>query len=56
MKQTTKRKLGTAKLDRNFGNFKETLKRIIEDIRKSNHSILKKSPFELHFGRKLKTE
>ena len=56
MIQTIKRKLGTAKLDPNFANFKEILHRIIEDIRKSNHSILKKSPFELHFGLKPNTE
>ena len=56
MIQTIKRKLGTAKLDSNFDNFKQILHRIIEDIRKSNHSILKKSHFELHFGRKHNTE
>ena len=54
--QTIKRKLGAAKLDPNFKNFKETIQQIIEDIRKSNHSVLKKSPFELHFGRKPNTE
>ena len=56
MIQTIKLKLGTAKLDPNFDNFKQILHRIIEDIRKSNHSILKKSHFELHFGRKHNTE
>ena len=56
MIQTIKRKLGTAKLDPNFGNFKETIQQIIEEIRKSNHSILNKSPFDLHFGRKPNTE
>ena len=56
MIQTIKRKLGTAKLDPKFGNFKETVQQIIEDIRKSNHSVLKKSPFELYFGRKPNTE
>ena len=56
MIQTIKRKLGAAKLDPNFKNFKETIQQIIEDIRKSNHSVLKKSPFELRFGRKLNTE
>ena len=45
MIQTKKRNLGTAKLDPNFDNFKEILHGIIEDIRKSNHSIVKKSPF-----------
>ena len=54
--QTIKRKLDTAKLDPNFGNFKETIQQIIKHIRKSNHSVLRKSPFELHFGRKRKTE
>ena len=54
--QTIKRKLGTEQLDPNFGNFKEVLHRIIEDIRKNNHSTLKKSPFEMHFGRKPNTE
>ena len=48
--------MGTAKLDPNFDTFKEILHRIIEDMRKSNHSVLKKSPFELHFGRKPNTE
>ena len=42
MIQTIRRKLGTAKLDLNFDNFIEILHRIIEDIRKSNHSALKK--------------
>ena len=56
MIQTIKRKLGTEKLDPNFANFKEVLHRIVEDIRKSNHSTLKKSPFELHFERKPNTE
>ena len=56
MIQTIKRKLGTEKLDPNFANFKEVLHQIVEDIRKSNHSTLKKSPFELHFGRKPNTE
>ena len=54
--QTIKRKLGTEQLEPTFGNLKEVLYRIIEDIRKSNHSTLKKSPFELHFGRKPNTE
>ena len=56
MIQTIKRKLGTEQQDPNFGNFKEVLYRIIEDIRKNNHSTLKKSPFEMHFGRKPNTE
>ena len=56
MIQTIKRKLGIEKLDPNFDNFKEVLHRIVEDIRKSNHSTLKKSPFELHFRRKPNTE
>ena len=56
MIQTIKRKLGTEKLDPNFAIFKEALHRIVEDIRKSNHSTLKKSHFELHFGRKPNTE
>ena len=54
--QTIKRKLGTEQLDPNFGNFKEVLHQIIEDIRKNNHCTLKKSPFEMHFGRKPNTE
>ena len=53
--QTIKRKLGVAKLDPNFKNLKDTIHQIFEDIRKSNHSLLKKSPFELHFGRKPNT-
>ena len=54
--QTIKLKLGTAKLDPNFGKFKETIQQIVEDIRKSNHCVLKKSLFELHFGRKPNAE
>ena len=54
--QTAKQKMGTAKFDPNFGNFKETIQQIVEDNRKSNHSLLKKSPFELHFCRKPITE
>ena len=54
--QTIKRKLGVAKLDLNFKNFKETIEQILEEIRKSNHSVLMKSPFELHFGLKPNTE
>ena len=53
--QTIKRKLGVAKLDPNFKNLKDTIHKKLEDIRKSNHSVLKKSPFELHFGRKPNT-
>ena len=53
--QTIKRKLGVAKLDPNFKNLKDKIHQIFEDIRKSNHSVLKKSPFELHFGRKPNT-
>ena len=49
--QTIKRKLGTAKLVPNFGNFKETFQQIVDDFRKSNRSVLTKLPFELHFGR-----
>ena len=44
-----------AKLDPHFKNLKDTIHQILEDIRKSNHSVLKKSPFELHFGRKPNT-
>ena len=51
-----KRKLGTSKLDPNFIDLKETIQQIIEDIRKSNPSLLKKSPFELQFGRKPNTK
>ena len=54
--QTIKRKLGTAKLVPNFGNFKETFQQIVEDFRKSNRSVLTKSPFELPFGRMPNTE
>ena len=53
--QTIKRKLGVAKLDPNFKNLKDTIHQIFEDIRKSNYSVVKKSPFELHFGRKPNT-
>ena len=54
--QTIKRKLGTEKLDPNFKNLKSTLQQTIDDIRKTKHSTLKVSPFELHFGRKPNTE
>ena len=54
--QTIQKKLGVAKFDPNFKNFKKTIQQILENIRKSNHSVLKKSPFELHFGRKPNTE
>ena len=50
--QTIKRKLGVAQLDPDFKNIKDTVHQILEDIRKSNHSVHKKSPFEMHFGRK----
>ena len=54
--QTIKRKLGTEKRDPNFNNLKSTIQQIVENIRKSKHSVLKKSPFEMHFGRKPNTE
>ena len=37
-------------------DIKSAVKSILEDIRITCHSILKKSPFELHFGRKSNTE
>ena len=43
-------------LDPNFEDIQTAVKSILEDIRISRHSILKKSPFELHFGRKPNTE
>ena len=54
--QTTKRKLGTMQLDPNFEDIQTAIKSKLEDIRISRHSNLKKSPFELHYGRKPKTE
>ena len=54
--QTIKRKLGTAKLDPNFVSLKSTIQQIIEEIRKSKRAVLKKSPFELHFGREPNSE
>ena len=54
--QTIKRKLGVAKLDPNFYKLNERIQQLLEDVRKSNHAVLKKSPFELHFGRKPSTE
>ena len=54
--QPIKWKLGTEKLDPNFGNQKSTLQQILEDSRKPKFSVLKKSPFELYFGRKPNTE
>ena len=53
--QTIKKKLDVAQLDPNFKNIKDTVHQILEDIHKTNHSVLKKSPFELHFGRKPNT-
>ena len=53
--RTIKRKLGVAKLDPKFKNFKDAIHQILQDIRKSNHSVLMKSPFELYFGRKPNT-
>ena len=35
---------------------KSTLQQIVDDIRKTNHATLKKSPFKLHYGRKPNTE
>ena len=40
----------------NFEDIQSAVKSILEDIRLTRHSILKKSPFELHFGRKPNTE
>ena len=54
--QTIKRKLVTAKLDPNFRTFKETTQQIVEDIRKSNHPVPKKSSFDVHIGHKQNTE
>ena len=54
--QTIKRKLGTEKFDPNFKNLESTFQQIIDDIRKTKHSMLKTSAFELHFGRKPNTE
>ena len=42
--------------DPNFEDIQTAVKSILEDIRISRHDILKKSPFELHFGRKPNTE
>ena len=53
--QTIKRKLGTEKLDPNFTNLKSTLQQIVDDIRKTKHSTLKTSSFELHYGGKPNT-
>ena len=54
--QTIKRKLGTMQLDPNFEDIQTAVESFLEDIRISRHSILKKSPFELHFGRTPNTE
>ena len=53
--QTIKKKLDVKKLDLNFKNFKDTIHQILENIRNSNHAVLKKTPFELHFGRNTNT-
>ena len=54
--QFIKRKLGTMQLDPIFEDIQSAVKSILEDIRITRHSILKKSPFEVHFGPKTKTE
>ena len=53
--QTIKRKLGTMQLDPNFTDIQSAVKLIIGDIRVVKHALLKKSPFELHFGGKPNT-
>ena len=54
--KTIKRKLGTERLDPSFKNLKSTLQQIVDDIRKTKHATLKKSPFELQYGIKPNTE
>ena len=53
--QTIKRKLVTMQQNPNFTDIQSAVKLIIGDIRVVKHSLLKKSPFELHFGRKPNT-
>ena len=43
-------------LDPNFEGIQSAGKSILEDIQITRHSTLKKSPFELHYGRKPNTE
>ena len=43
-------------LDPNFEDIQSAVISILEDICITRHSILKKSPFELHYGRKHNTD
>ena len=54
--QTIKRKLGTEAFSPQYKGLNHVLHTILDDLRKSKHAILKKSPFEVHFGRKPNTE
>ena len=48
--QTIKRILGTMQLDPNIEDIQSAVKSIIDDIRITQHSFLKKSPVEFHYG------
>ena len=52
--QTLKRRLATCVLD-NRSDLNLSVAKILESIRTTKHSVDKKSPFEMHFGRKPNT-
>ena len=51
-----KNKTRQMQLDPNFEDIQSAVKSMLEDVRITRHSILKKSPFQLHIGRKPNTE
>ena len=54
--QAIKRKLGTEAFSPQYKGLNSVLHTILDDLRKSKHATLKKSPFEVHFGRKPNTK
>ena len=54
--QTIKRRLGTEAFIPQYKVLNSVLYTILDDRRKFKHATLKKSPFEIHFGRKPNTE
>ena len=54
--QTIKCNLGTEAFSPQFEGLNHVLHTILDDLRKSKHATLKKSPFKIHFGQKSNTE
>ena len=54
--QTMKQKLGTEAFSPQYRGLNSVLHTILDDLRKFKHATLKKSPFEVQFGRKPNTE